>query len=82
MSKVHLLRIYSYDENDLPKTKKNKENKTVNGQRLIKNFSSRGSLIMDLKRIIQSTSLNSAWLILFLESSDWYVIKKNFEKKG
>ena len=25
MSKVHLLRIYSYDENDLPKTKKNKE---------------------------------------------------------
>ena len=58
MSKVHLLRIYIYDEIVLPKTKKNKE-KTVNGQRLIKNFSSGGGFIMGLKRIIQSTSWNS-----------------------
>ena len=75
----HLPRIYVKDHQYIPKAKRNGEI-TVNVLHLIRSFGSASGLVMELKRIIQSSMWNTAWLILIAEAYGWYIIKNIFWK--
>ena len=80
MGVAYLPRIYINVCDYLPNPLKNSE-LVVNIQRLIRNFGSASSIVMELKRTVQSRFWNTAWLVLLSENYGWYIIENIFWKK-
>ena len=79
IGEAHLPRVYINHRDALPKAKQD-GCITVNMQRIIRNFGSASGVVIELKRIVQSSAWNTAWLVLVLEAYDWYVVRSIFWK--
>ena len=76
---AHFPRIYVSNASYLPLPKRNGE-RSVNPQQIIRSFGAGSGLVMDLKRIIQSSMYKTAWLVLLGEAHGCYIIKNIFLK--
>ena len=75
----HMSQVYFSRPDLLPKPVKKKI--TVNMQRLVKNFGSFSSIVMNLKDIINHPKYCTAWLVLAVSKYSWYIIENIFWKK-
>ena len=75
-----LPRAYVPNEEILPKFKGGRIIR-VNMQRIIKKAGSFSGLVIELKKILNSSNWNTAWLDLRLLSYGWYLIENIMWKK-
>ena len=81
IDEAYLPRIYINHPDVLSKAKKDGLI-TVNMQMITRKSGSASGVVIELKRIIQSSVWNTAWLVLALEAYDWYTVRNIFLEKN